>query len=477
MVSFIISQITGDSYEKISFSFAAFSGAADPVPHLPRLGAGRPQPHARAALVVYGDTGEILYDFNAYERMYPASLTKIMTSLVVLDAVGTGELSMDTEAAASAQALDLPWDASKVGLQVGEVLTIEQLLYCDLLPSACDACNVLAEAVAGSMEAFVDRMNAKAAQLGLENTHFANPHGYHDPNHYTTAYEVYLMARIAMENETFRTIVGTQSYTLPATNSYNRERTLRSTNLLLDERNALYYSKAIGIKTGFTDEAGRCLASAAVDEEGRTFYCVVLGCEPTDEDGKTQYWSFSESQRLLEWAFENFHHTVLLDQNTEDVLREVEVSLSDEADYVLVRPKGEIAATMPSDYNPKLAKLDFRLPTEPVEAPITAGQKLGTVTFSYQGVVYGTLDLVAMDSVERSDYLSTKQQIENTFQTIGSYWAKWWVKAAVFGGIALILLLIMYITVIRPKQRRARRYSYSGGSRRGRGRSNYRGRR
>ena len=443
----------------------------------PVLALEDPQPHARAALVVYGDTGEILYDFNAYELMYPASLTKIMTSLVVLDAVDAGEISMDTEAVASASALDLPWDASKVGLQVGEALTIEQLLYCDLLPSACDACNVLAEAVGGTMEAFVDRMNAKAAELGLENTHFANPHGYHDPNHYTTAYEIYVMARTAMENETFRTIVSTQSYTLPATNYYKNERTLRSTNMFLDERNALYYSKAIGIKTGNTDEAGRCLASAAVDELGRTFYCVLLGSEfTTDENGKTQYWSFIESQRLLEWAFENFHHTVLLDQNTEDVLREVAVSLSDEADYVLVRPEGEIAATMPSDYDPKLAKLNYDLP-DSVEAPVEAGQKLGTVTFSYQGVVYGTLDLVAMDSVERSEYLSTIQQVGNTVQQIGFYWSKWWVKAAVFGSIALILLLIMYTTVVLPKRRRAKRYSHSGGSRRGSSRSNYRGRR
>ena len=441
----------------------------------PALALEDPQPHARAALVVYGDTGEILYDFNAYELMYPASLTKIMTSLVVLDAVDAGEISMDTEITVSATAVDLPWYSSNADLKAGEVLTLEQLLYCDLLPSGNDACNVLSEAVSGTIEDFVVRMNDKAAELGLSNTHFANPHGLHDPEHYTTAYDVYIMAHTAMKNETFRTIVSTQSYTLPATN-YHAQRTLRSTNILLNEQNALYYPKAIGIKTGNTDEAGRCLASAAVDELGRTFYCVVLGSEfTTDENGKTQYWSFIESQRLLEWAFENFHRTVLLDQNTEDVLREVAVSLSDEADYVLVRPEGEIAATMPSDYDPKLAKLDYDLP-ESVEAPVEAGQKLGTVTFSYQGVVYGTLDLVAMDSVERSEYLSTVQQVENTFQQIGAYWAKWWVKAAVFGSIALILLLIMYMTVILPKQRRARRYSRSGGSRRG-SRPSYRGRR
>ena len=429
------------------------------------------EPHARAALVVYGDTGEILYNFNAYQRMYPASTTKIMTSLVVLDAIDAGSISLSTEVTVSASAVDIPWDASNVDLKAGEVLTVEQLLYCDLLPSGCDACNVLSEAVAGTATEFVARMNAKAAELGMENTHFANPHGYHDPDHYTTAYDIYLMAHAAMQNETFRTIVSTPKYTLPAT-EFHEERNIYSTNGFLSGYyvSGQIYDKAIGIKTGNTDEAGRCLASAAVDELGRTFYCVLLGSEYTkDENGAWEYWPFIESKRLLEWAFENFHRIVLLDQNTEDVLREVAVSLSDEADFVLVQPIGEIVATMPSDYDPSLAELRFDLPDEPVEAPIAAGQKLGTVTFLYQDVEYGTLDLVAMDGVERSEFLYIVQQLE-------LYWSKGWVKAAVFGGAAFILLVILYFAVIRPRQHRVRRYS-SSGSRRGRGRSNYRGRR
>ena len=436
----------------------------------PALALEDPQPHARAALVVYGDTGEVLYDFNAHQQMYPASVTKIMTSLVVLDAVGAGEISLDTPVTVSAWAVDLPWGSSTAELRAGEILTIEQLLYCDLLPSGNDACNVLSEAVGGTMVEFVSKMNAKAAELGMEGTHFTNPHGLHDPEHYTTAYDIYLMAHAAMENEIFRSIVRTPSYTLAATN-LQPERTIYSTNAFLSNFfvPGQLYSRAIGIKTGNTDEAGRCLASAAVDEMGRTFYCVLLGSEyTTDENGTRQYWSFSESKRLLEWAFDNFHHTVLLNQDTENVLREVKVSLSDEADYVLAQPMGEIAATMPSDFNPKLVKLDFDLPTEPVEAPITAGQKLGTVTLTYQGVEYGTLDMVAMDSVERSEFQHTIQQAKN-------FWSKWWVKAAVIGGRVLILLLILYISVIRPRRRRVRRYSYSGGGRRSR--SNYRGRR
>ena len=147
----------------------------------PALALEDPQPHARAAIVVYGDTNEVLYDLNAHERMYPASVTKIMTSLVVLDAVDAGEISLNTPVTVSAWAVDLPLGSSNADLKAGEVLTIEQLLYCDLLPSGNDACNVLSEAVAGNAENFAARMNDKAQELGMEDTHFTNPHGLHDP--------------------------------------------------------------------------------------------------------------------------------------------------------------------------------------------------------------------------------------------------------------------------------------------------------
>ena len=136
-----------------------------------------PRPNCRAAIVVDGDHGEVLYEFNARQRMYPASITKIMTSLVVLDAVGAGEISLDTQVTASAQAVDLPWDSSTAGIKAGEILTVLDLLYCDLLPSGNEACNILSEAVAGTSAEFVARMNAKARELGMADTHFMTPHG------------------------------------------------------------------------------------------------------------------------------------------------------------------------------------------------------------------------------------------------------------------------------------------------------------
>lgn len=413
-----------------------------------------PAPHAGAAVIVDGDSGEVLYDFHAREKMYPASVTKIMTSLVVLDAVSAGELSLDTPVTASAQAVRLPEGSSTAGIKAGEVLTVEQLLYCDLIPSANEACNILAEAVAGTQEAFVERMNQKAAELGMTGTHFANPHGLHDPDHYTTAYDLYLAARAAMEYELFRTIVSTAAYTLPATN-LSGERVLHTTNALIGSWYVLgyTYSRAIGIKTGYTEEAGRCLASAAVDDQGRTFYCILLGSEFSyDENGNFVRWSFSESKRLLEWAFQNFRHTVLLNEDTPDVIREIPVDLS-ETGHVLVQPVGSIEHMMPVDYDPDRAELIFDLP-ERIEAPVEAGVRLGSVSLVYDGVNYGSLDLVTNAAVERSDYLYYKQQI-------GVYWAKWWVKAALAAFVVLILVVI-FLIVRGRKRSRTRRYSYSG---------------
>ncbi len=438
---------------------------------LPALALEDPQPHAGAAIVVDGDHGDVLYDYNAYEKMYPASITKIMTSLVVLEAIDNGELTLDTPITASAEAVTLPEDSSTVGIKAGEVLTVEQLLYCDLVPSANEACNILAEAVAGSTEAFVERMNDKAARLGMTGTHFTNPHGLHDDDHYTTAYDIYLMARAAMEYDVFRTIVSTTVYTLPATN-LSEARVLHTTNSLLDNWYVLgyTYSDAIGIKTGYTEEAGRCLASAAVDDQGRTFYCVVLGSEfAYDEDGNFIRYSFSESKRLLQWAFQNFQRVTLLDEDTENVIREVTVTLSDEADYVLAQPVGSIEATMPIDYDPAQAKYIIDLP-DSVEAPVNAGDQLGTISFVYDGVNYGTLPMVAADAVVRSEF-------QYYLQVVRDYWAKWWVKALLVLVILLILILIIYIGLIRPRRRRRRRYAHSGSGRRASPPSNYRGRR
>ncbi len=432
---------------------------------VPALALEDPDPQCGALILVDGDYGDVLYEKNGYEKMYPASITKIMTSLLVLEAIDRGELALDTPVTASATAIAaITEDSSTQNIKPGEVLTVEQLLYCDLVASANEACNILAETVGGTMENFVVMMNERAAQLGMEHSHFVNPNGLHDPDHYTTAYDIYLMARAAMGHETFRTIVSTPKYVVPATNM-SEQRTLRTTNALLDNWriDKYMYSRAIGIKTGSTEAAGQCLAAAAVDDAGRTFYCIVLNAQNvTESDGSVIRYSFKEARRLLEWGFSNFSRITLMDETL--AIREVPVSLSD-TDHVLVQPVGSIDRTMPKDYDPALAELRLDLP-ESVEAPVEAGQKLGTVTLVYEGEELGSLDMVASLAVERSD-------LQYYVKTVKEYLSLWWVRALIILAAAFILILILWLGLIRPRRRRRyrssyrpRRRSYSGSGRR-----------
>ena len=221
--------------------------------------------NAKAAVLVDPDTGEILYEKNAHAHNYPASITKVMTCLLTLEAVDRGELSLEqTVTASSALHTGIGEGASTADIKEGEQIRIIDLLYAALIPSANEACNVMAEAVSGDVASFVELMNTRAAELGMEDTHFSNTHGYHDDDHYTSAYDIYLMCREAMKHETFRTIVGSKNYTMPATNLHPEPRIIRSTNALISNfRVAGYiYEYATGIKTGSTPEAGYCLAAS-----------------------------------------------------------------------------------------------------------------------------------------------------------------------------------------------------------------------
>ncbi len=259
---------------------------------------------AAAALLVDDDYGEILYEQNAHERRYPASITKVMTALLTLEAVDRGELSLDQVVTPSTEHLyqGIGSGGSTVDIKAGEQLTVLDLLYCVLLPSANEACDALAEAVSGSIDDFIVAMNVRADELGMEDTHYTNTHGYHDDNHYTTAWDIYLMCHEANQHETFRTITSSRSYELPATNMHEA-RTIYDTNALISSwqyGSSYLYEYATGIKTGSTPEAGYCLASSAT-KGNKHLIAVVLGAEnPKREDGSTNRLQFSESSRLLQ---------------------------------------------------------------------------------------------------------------------------------------------------------------------------------
>ena len=316
--------------------------------------------------------------------------------------------------------------------------------------------------MSGDISAFVELMNQRAGELGMADTHFANTHGYHDDNHYTTAYDVYLMCRAAMEYETFRTIVGSKNYTMPATNLHE-ERIIRSTNALVStfRVTGYFYQYATGIKTGHTNESGYCLAASA-SKDDKDLISVVMGCErEPGTTGSEGFIYFDETIRLLEWGFKNFAPQTLLDDTALNIA-EVGVTLSKEATSVIVRPAGTLIATLPRDVDASEFEWSWTLDAESVEAPVEEGQKLGSISVSYKGRDYGTLDLVANASVSRSESLYRLDRIQKFFGQL-------WVKILIVVILVVVAVLILRRVLFRGR-RRSRRggYAYSG-------RSNYTG--
>lgn len=350
-----------------------------------------------SALLMDSASGKILYEKNINEKRYPASLTKIMTAIIVLE---NCELS-DIATVSYDAVMTLSSEYVTANLQEGEELTVEQLLYVLMVGSSNDAAIVLAEHVAGSIENFSNLMNEKAKELGCTSTNFVNPNGVHDENHYTTAYDLSIIARYAMKNETFRTLVSTTSYKLPVTNKYDREdRIFRTTNLLLllDNSNRAdnyYYKYATGIKTGFTTPAGDCLIACA-NKDGLELITVVLGGKQTN-DGLSQ--RYLDTISLFEYGYNNYSlkevikaggivQTTNISNATRDT-KKLDVTVANDV-YVLIKQDDKNNAVLPEVHL-----------NDNLKAPIKKGDIIGTVKYTVEGIDY-TENLLASNDVKKS---------------------------------------------------------------------------
>ena len=307
--------------------------------------------NARAALLMEAGSGNVIFGQNENAPLPMASTTKIMTALVALEA-----LPLDTPVKITAASVGV--EGSSIYLVEEEVLTLEQLLYALLLESANDAASAIAVAVSGSVEEFARRMNRKADELGLTDTHFVNPHGLDHEDHYTTAYELAVITRAALENETFRTICATERKTIPL-HGTEGVRLLLNHNKLLGS-----YEGCIGVKTGFTKKTGRCLVSAA-ERDGVTLIAVTLNA-PDDWRDHTAMLDYGfglyETVSLCEAGF--FSAPLWLMSGTQE--------------YVMVENTDALAVTLRRDHGPircvvELPRFDF--------APVAVGQTVGQLRF------------------------------------------------------------------------------------------------
>ena len=333
--------------------------------------AAEPSVSAACAVVMDADSGRIVWAKNADTRHAMASTTKIMTALVALR---TAELDRTLEVSPEAAGIE----GSSVYLYPGEKLTLEELLYAMLLESANDAAAAIAIALSGSVEAFAAEMNACAAELGLVDTHFTNPHGLWDEAHYTTAAELARITRAAMAYPAFRTMVATYRKTIPLNQT-------EGVRLLINHNKLLKLSDAvIGVKTGYTKKSGRCLVSAA-ERGGVTLIAVTLDA-PDD---------WQDHLLMLDYGFSRLTHYSF---GAAGELRYTLPVAGGEPDYVTLFNTAPLAVTLPADAPPP--ELRVELPRI-LYAPVTANAQLGQICCVSDGEVVASSPLVATFAVDR----------------------------------------------------------------------------
>jgi len=372
------------------------------------------------AVLMDAHTGEVLFEENANYKRFPASITKIMTCLVVLEAPNVR--LQDTVTVSSIDIDDK--QAKKIGLQRSEIISVEDLLYGFMLVSGNDAGVALAKHVAGSVEAFAELMNAKAAEIGMTKSHFVNPHGLHDSNHYTTAMDMARLAFEAMKNPTFRKIVSTYRYTPPTTNKHDADNpwyptTWQNGNRLISQSKNEDFAfndpngHAIGIKTGYTGAAKSTLVSAAVSFDGtQEVIAVVLYDEAVDK--------WIDCITMFMYAFEFYDTIDIAELLTEELTMKAHVeNAADNEEHdnleMYVIPDGKAYITDTTAIIDSIKSQPERFTreetyTHTLVAPISKGDEIGTVNFYFDGGVEPilTCTLIAADDVAALPSVTTK---------------------------------------------------------------------
>lgn len=341
------------------------------------------------------DTGNLLYGKNETEKIYPASTTKILTAILTIE-----NMDLTTKITVSQNAVNAtPYGSSVMGVKAGEIFTVEQLLYGLMLPSGNDAAIVLAEAISGNVTTFVEMMNQKLKELNLNNTHFVNPHGFHDDNHYSTALDMANLLRYCLQNPTFKKILSTLTYEIPPTNVTDTTRTFRNTSRILDPLYpSMYDESMIGGKTGYTLEANGTFVGFASKDEKNIIVCAFNGLQ--NIDGLQA--RFIDAKKIAAYCFEHFSKTTFL------TTAEFQKKIYDlkEKRYYLVGLADDITGLVPNDTALKVnydIKINYNiLPILSMsEETSIHSSKVGTCTFHTSSKMNGfTYDLIYLGSGE-----------------------------------------------------------------------------
>ena len=395
----------------------------------------------KSAVVIESETGKILFDKNAKQKAYPASTTKIITALIAIE-------NLDLEKSITVPEDFQLVDGSSMYLLPGETFKVKELIQAVLIHSANDACVLLAIEISGSVDSFVELMNQKAIEIGVKDTHFVNPHGLHDDNHYTTAYDMAIIAREAMKNDVFRTIVGQSSLILPETSKTPEKRIYNNTNRFLWSNSEIVYKNQYipikydiidGIKTGYTLEAGNCLVASGIKNDMRLISVVY------NSNGFEMY---RDSRLILDYGFDNFAVQNIITAGEVIGSENIKHSIQKKVDFSVkqnvsnLMKKGEN-----SDFEKNVKLNEFKL-------PIKKGDKIGILEVSVDGET-DYYDLVALNDVES---IFTFKYLKSLFSNQGSLIHKIIIVVIVILLLIILAFTIRFINIRRNRYRRYKKY-------------------
>ena len=377
---------------------------------------------AKASLIIEENSGKVIHEDNSNIKNYPASVTKILTAILTLE---NCELT-DTVTVSKTAISNIPSGYVIAPLFVGEQMSVEDLLYALMLKSANDAAYVLAEHVGGSVEGFSEMMNKKAEELGCKNTHFVNPNGIHNSNHYTTAYDMYLIARYAMKNEEFVKIVSTYQHALSATNKYSKnDRIMKNTNSFVNPSSRYYDENVKGIKTGTTLQAGNCLITN-ISKNGFDVITVILGARTSES-------KFSETKKMMNYTFDNYEFTQIHKKG--DVIKNIEVEkATKETKSLNLIISDDIKAINNIKIKAEEIEPEISLVDE-IIAPILKGQELGTIKYTVDGLEYNAKLLAENDVIKKTYYVE------------------------ILLGVGVFLIIVSVIIIIKKRPRKKEKLS------------------
>ncbi len=399
----------------------------------------------KSAILMELSTGQILYQKNADKKLYPASITKILTAMLTAENCANSEVVTFSEAAAHG----IEYGSSTVSTDPGEKLTIEQCLYAIMLESANEVCLGVAEHISGSIEKFVGEMNQRVKELGLKGTHFNNPNGLPDPKHYTTAHDMAVIARAAMDNPTFRKVTATRSYQMPKTNTHKEIRYWRNHHQMINgyDYPKYEYKYCIGGKTGYTDAAGNTLVTYA-EKDGMELVCVVMKADNPKYGEPNEY---TDTVSLLNFGFEKYKKYIVDEKKSEinqDLFNNYDSYFDSEASPVHLA--GESSVVLPKGVELSEAKQTV---TYDNSVQLKDGDNtIGLVTYTYGGRTVGSTEIIytkEKDKTESHLDAASRAIVDEEIQQLRESEKKDMEKANLWNKIKNTVAAFTNITVVR----------------------------